>query len=228
MDGQFLAPYARQFRAYADGLNKPIERVYLSHRHPDHWFGLPTAFSDTPVYALKKTIDWVEQYGEQSLADHVEKMGDLAPKTVAFTKRRLDPGAETIDGVKYVFQEVSDAEVEAQLTIKLPELGVAVVQDLIYSGTHLYLTRQMEHWMQILQGMLVSDYETFLPGHGKPADKNEVAANMEYLAAAQRAFASGLTQDEFQKFLVGRYAGRLCPGIFPIYLPRLFDGASEY
>ena len=40
VDGQFLAPYAQKFRSYADGLGKPIDRVYLSHRHPDHWFGV--------------------------------------------------------------------------------------------------------------------------------------------------------------------------------------------
>jgi len=39
VDSQFLVPYARAFRDYADSLGKPIERLYVSHRHPDHWFG---------------------------------------------------------------------------------------------------------------------------------------------------------------------------------------------
>ena len=51
VDGQFLVPYARAFRDYADSLGKPIERLYLSHRHPDHWFGLGTAFSDVAISA---------------------------------------------------------------------------------------------------------------------------------------------------------------------------------
>jgi len=58
VDGQFLSPYARKFREYADSLGKPIERVYLSHRHPDHWFGLGTAFSDTSIYALPAWSCW--------------------------------------------------------------------------------------------------------------------------------------------------------------------------
>jgi len=29
VDGQFLVPYARAFRSYADSLGKPIERLYL-------------------------------------------------------------------------------------------------------------------------------------------------------------------------------------------------------
>ena len=54
IDGQFLAPYAAKFRQYADSLGKPIDRLFLSHRHPDHWFGLGPAFSDVPVYALPR------------------------------------------------------------------------------------------------------------------------------------------------------------------------------
>jgi sugar phosphate isomerase/epimerase/glyoxylase-like metal-dependent hydrolase (beta-lactamase superfamily II) len=225
VDGQFVSGDAKQFRAYADDLRKPIERVYLSHRHPDHWFGFGTAFRDKEkeLYALKETQEFVREHGKDSLADHPD-----APKTVVIPQHEVEPGAETIDGVKYVFEEERNAEVEAQLTIKLPELGVAIVQDLIYSGTHLYLTKEFGHWRHILQKLLLSDYATFLPGHGRPADKNEVAANMEYLAAAQQAFDGGLTKVEFQTFLVQRYPGRLCPGIFATYLPRLFDGASEY
>src|SRR4051812_16855845 len=71
IDGQFLVPYARAFRAYADGLAKPIERLYLSHRHPDHWFGLGAAFRDVSVYALPETIAFLKEHGEQSREDHI-------------------------------------------------------------------------------------------------------------------------------------------------------------
>jgi sugar phosphate isomerase/epimerase/glyoxylase-like metal-dependent hydrolase (beta-lactamase superfamily II) len=228
VDGQFLPPYARQFREYANSLDKRIERVYLSHRHPDHWFGMPAAFSDQAVYALPETIQWVKKNGEESLAKHVTKVGkDLAPKTYQFTMEEIKRREETIDGVKYVFEKVNNAEVESQLIIKLPDLGVAIVQDLIYSGTHLYLTKDMDHWRKLLQKLAWSDYKTFLAGHGEPADKKELRANIEYLIAAQRAFDGGLSEDELQEFLVERYPGRLCRGIFPIYLPRLYGRASE-
>jgi sugar phosphate isomerase/epimerase len=251
VDGQFLAPYARQFRAYAARLNKPIERVYLSHRHPDHWFGMPTAFADQTVYALQDTIQWVKENGKESLENHVKRLTDqlgeqeakqLVPTTYQFKIKPLEPHKETIDGVKYVFEAEYDAEVEVQLTIKLPDLGVAIVQDLIYSGTHLYLSRSqsasrtasakeasraMVHWRQILQTLAESDYKTFLAGHGKPAGKNELHDTIEYLIAAQRAFASGRKEDDLQQYLLARYPARLCPGILPIYLPRLYGRAGE-
>jgi glyoxylase-like metal-dependent hydrolase (beta-lactamase superfamily II) len=228
IDGQFLAPYATQFREYADTLGKPIERLYLSHRHPDHWFGLGTAFSDIAIYALPETIDFIKEHGEESRQDHLAKLGDLAPKTIVVPQNVAEPGVETIDGMKYVFNRVTDTEIDFLLTTRLPEIGVCIPQDLIYSGTHLYLTKDMGKWIRVLGQMLLSDDVLFLPGHGLPADKSEVARTVEYLSAAKQAYESGLTNDAFKDYLLQRYPARLCPGIFDIYLPRLFSGASQY
>ncbi len=227
IDGQFLVPYARKFRNYADSLGKPIERLYLSHRHPDHWFGLATAFSDVAIYALPETIGFLKENGEASRKDHW-MLGSLAPDRIIVPENAVEPGEETIDGVRYVFDKVTDTEIDFLLTVRLPDMGVYIVQDLIYSGTHLYLTKQMRHWIQVLGEMLTSDYDLFMPGHGLPADKNEVARNVEYLSAAVQAVGDGLTHDAFKDFLIRRYPERQCPGIFNIYLPRLFDNASEY
>ncbi|OLZ65535.1 MBL fold metallo-hydrolase [Streptomyces sp. IMTB 2501] len=227
VDAQFLAPYAREFRAYADSLRKPIDRLYLSHRHPDHWFGLGAAFRDVTVYALSETMTFIHEHGDESLSDHW-KLGGLLPEHIVVPKQVASPGQETIDGVRYVLDRVTDTEIDFHLTLGLPELGVYFAQDLLYSGTHLYLTPHLGHWIRVLQDLLVSEYELFLPGHGLPADKNEVARNIEYLSAARQAAGDGLTGAAFKDFLLQRYPERKCPGIFDIYLPRLFGGASEY
>jgi glyoxylase-like metal-dependent hydrolase (beta-lactamase superfamily II) len=227
VDGQFLAPYARQFRAYADSLGKPIERLYLSHRHPDHWFGIGAAFGDVAIHALAATATFIQEHGEESRNDHW-KLGGLVADRVVVPQEIVKPGEDLIDGVRYVFDEVTDTEIDALLAIGLPDLGVQFVQDLVYSGTHLYLTSHLRNWARVLQTMLLSDYELFMPGHGLPADKHEVARNIEYLAAAGQAVAEGLTGGAFKDFMLQRYPERKCPGIFDIYLPRLFGGASEY
>jgi glyoxylase-like metal-dependent hydrolase (beta-lactamase superfamily II) len=227
VDSQFLVPYAKKFREYADSLGKPIERLYLSHRHPDHWFGVAAAFSDVSIYALPETISFLKEHGEDSRKDHW-KMGDLAPDSVVVPQEAVTPGKETIDGVDYIFTEIAGAEVDFQLTISLPALGVQFVQDLIYSGNHLYLTKDLGRWIQVLEDMLISEYELFMPGHGFPADKNEVARNLEYISSARQAIGNGLTHDAFKDFLLQRYPERRCPAIFDIYMPRLFDSASQY
>ena len=228
VDGQFLAPYAQKFRQYADSLKKPIERLYLTHRHPDHWFGLGTAFRDVPIYTLPETKAFIEEHGEASRRDHVAKLGDLAPQQIVVPQHVAKIGAEVLDGVQYVFGRVVDTEIDFHLLIGLPELKVAIVQDLIYSGTHLYLTKDMDHWAEVLEDMLLSEYDLFLAGHGLPADKTEVAKNVQYLAAAKQAIESGITDKAFKAFMLQAFPERKCPGIFDIYLPRLFEGARQF
>lgn len=228
IDGQFLVPYAQQFREYADGLGKPIDRLYLSHRHPDHWFGLGAAFSDVRVHALSETVDFIREHGEEARQDHLKKMGDLAPRSIPVGLEVATPGELTVDGVRFRLGRVVDTEIDFLLTVELPDIGVNIVQDLIYSGTHLYLTKDMEHWIRVLGRLLRSDGELFMPGHGLPADRNEVARNIEYLSSARLAMQQGMSSYAFRDFLIQRYPDRKCPAIFDIYLPRLFDGASQF
>jgi glyoxylase-like metal-dependent hydrolase (beta-lactamase superfamily II) len=230
VDAQFLAPYARQFRSYANSLkNKPIARLYLTHRHPDHWFGIGTAFSDVPIYALPETRAFLHDHGEDSRRDHLSKLGEeLAPQRIVVPQETATLGSDTIDGVQYVFSKLIDTEIDFHLIIELPDLKTLIVQDLVYSGTHLYLTKDLDHWMQILGDMLLSDHDLFLTGHGWPADKIEVAKNVEYLSAARGAIDRGLKGNAFRDFMLQRYADRKCGEIFNTYLPRLFEGARDY
>ena len=39
IDAQYGLPYAAEVVDYARSLGKPISRVYISHAHPDHFFG---------------------------------------------------------------------------------------------------------------------------------------------------------------------------------------------
>ncbi|MCX6635651.1 MAG: MBL fold metallo-hydrolase, partial [Acidobacteria bacterium] len=54
IDTMNLIPYSRELRSYADSLGKTIERVLITHAHPDHWFGLDS-FKDVPTFAFAET-----------------------------------------------------------------------------------------------------------------------------------------------------------------------------
>jgi hypothetical protein len=241
IDGQFLAPDAQKFRRYANSLGKPIERLYLTHRHPDHWFGLGTAFDDDiHIYALPETISFIKEHGKESLEDHLKKLGSHAPAKIVEPHHVARAGDETIDGVKYRFSKVVDTEIDYHLIIELPDIHVCIAQDLIYSGTHLYLygvagpgdqrsvTKYIENWITHLREMKDSHCELFLAGHGYQADKLEVSENIEYLLEAELAFARGLAKEDFKSFMLAKFPKRQCAGIFDIYLPRVFDGARDY
>jgi glyoxylase-like metal-dependent hydrolase (beta-lactamase superfamily II) len=223
VDGQFVVPYATAFRRYADALGKPIAKVFLSHAHVDHFFGIGAAFADLPVAAAGPTIATLLSHGEAMRHDRATQYGPLVPDQILVPQETVMPGVDVIDGVKYDIEVVAAAECDAQLLITLPDHGVAVVQDLVYSGTHLYMTRDAGHWIDVLQRLLDSPNEVFLAGHGPMADKAELRHNWDYLAFAQLTLARTGDARTYRAAMLAEFPQRTCPELLDICAARLFD-----
>lgn len=223
VDGQFIVPVAMGFRAFVDSLGKPINRIYLSHDHPDHFFGVSAAFGDVPIYALPETIAFLKEHGEEIRAARQQDFGPMVPPAIVIPTHEITPGREVIDGVTFDHDVVRNAETETQLTIGLPDLGVFIAQDLIYSGGHLYIEKDVTGWIEVLQQLLDSEWTTFLPGHGAPADKAEVAANIEYLQTASQIYADSPDAETYKAAILARYPVRSGAAIIDIYAPRLYS-----
>lgn len=54
---------ANDYCLYADSLNKPINRLLLTHGQPDHYLGL-IVFEDAPNHALPSSVKEVAETGE--------------------------------------------------------------------------------------------------------------------------------------------------------------------
>ncbi|WP_432994093.1 MBL fold metallo-hydrolase [Dactylosporangium sp. CA-233914] len=225
IDGQFVAPYATAFRRFVDGLGKPIRKVYLSHAHVDHWFGLSTAFADVPVHAAAATIEALRRTGEAERAERAARYGPFVPERMVLPEHVAEPGFDTIDGVDYRLDVVSHAECDAQLVISLPGHGVTVAQDLVYSGTHVYVTRAAANTIGVLRVLATSGSDVFLAGHGPVADAAEVLRNADYLAFAEQRLAHD-DPAGFREALLAAYPQRRCPQLLDIFIPRLFEAST--
>ena len=225
IDTQFITPLAKAFRGYVDSLNKPINRVFISHGHPDHYFGFASAFADQKGYSLEAVNNIIAEYGPQMITNQKPTFGDLIPDEVLVPQHNMKAGtSEIIDGLNYEFESVEGAENEIQLLIKLPEIGVVIAQDLVYSGVHLWLGMGwFDNWMNELQKVVdLEGYNYILPGHGLPCVKDEVANNIQYLKTAKAIHEKGLSPEDFKKELLAVYPHRESVMMFDLYLGFLF------
>lgn len=226
IDGQFVVPYATAFRRYVDALGKPIVRMFLSHAHVDHYFGIGAAFSDVPVSAAAQTIADLSRDGEAERTERAAQYGPLVPERVVIPQHIVGPGVETVDGVKYEIDVVTAAESDAQLLITLPDHGITVAQDLVYSGTHVYVTRTADRTISVLNTLVESASEVFLAGHGPVADKAELHRNIEYLTYALQHLADSDDAGRYKAALLAAFPDRTCPELLDIFIPRLFSSRS--
>src|SRR4029077_1288445 len=98
-----------------EGLGKPVTRFILSHNHPDHFSGfdvLCRRFPDVPVAALPGVTEYVETLGPEVIAARRAEMGSLVASRAVVPDMALRTGAETIGGVRFVFEGYDDAEAE--------------------------------------------------------------------------------------------------------------------
>lgn len=229
IDTQFLLPNALDFRAYADSLDKPIDRLIITHAHPDHFLG-SEAFADVDVYALAEVAASIEANGQ---AEVDEKQAEFGPAIAGsfVVPQVLEPGTVEIDGVDFVFERVTNAEAEVQAVTKLPDYGIVSVGDIVYSGIHLILAGPPPTWIEALENLKAEGdtYPIVLPGHGATTDPSVYDANIAWLMKAGELMGTATSGEEFKAGLVEAFPELGMEGAIDFVLPFLFpdDGAQS-
>ncbi len=221
VDTQFLLPFAADVRAYADGLGKPADRMFITHEHPDHFLG-GEVFADIPMYALADVAAAIEAKGQAEIDEKQADFGaEMIPDTFVVPEI-VEPGTITIDGLELELIEVLDAEAPVQLVIRVPAEGVSVTGDIIYSGVHLILAGPPATWIEALE--LLDGYgdERFLPGHGLPVGGDEIDANIAYLSTALELLDSVDNADDFRNGLLEAYPDRGMAAAIDFAIPAYF------
>jgi len=224
IDAQFMRPFTNEAKAYVEQLGKPVERVIVTHSHPDHWFGLEQ-FHVYPTYALAETKGEIEKIGDFTISDNRKRMKDMVTDKKYVPENVLPEGEETIDGVKYIFEKVLDAEAGVQLLIKLPEQNVLIAQDLVFNKIHLFLGQNaIDGWIKVVNNLKrETEYDTILVGHGENADISIFDNMLKYLEASKEILAKVNNGTELKAKLVERFPGYEAPFLLDISSRFLFN-----
>ncbi|MEU5595011.1 MBL fold metallo-hydrolase [Streptomyces sp. NPDC020298] len=218
IDAQLLPAHADEVVDYAKGLGKPLDRLIVTHAHPDHYNG--AARFGVPVHSLARVCEQIVARGDSPLpTGTVIPVADFTPTV------DLSPGTEVIDGVRFVFEAVSGGEAADELLVKLPDQGVLIAQDLVYNGVHLYLgNNDVAGWQQAVDALAAeSGYDTILAGHGRPTGPEIYAEVRAYLAEARELL--GDDGEVYKKAIVDRYPSYVGPFLIDIANRSLFgDG----
>lgn len=226
IDAQLFIPYAKAFREYANSLKKPIKYIFISHSHPDHYFGLSAAFSDIPSFTYQSIQRNMIKDAPTTWKEMREQFGkEMIPDKIHYPANVISPGKVTIDGLLYQFSLVREAEDEDQMVIRFPEVNAVIMQDLTYNGYHLYLGPYIEHWISFLREF----YETVGPntlllvGHGPPGFRRLIHLNIDYLQTAKAIIDQpGMTGPKFKDRITSIYPKLGGSDMIHLYFPVLF------
>jgi glyoxylase-like metal-dependent hydrolase (beta-lactamase superfamily II) len=204
VDAQYTLPYAREIVRHAAELSKPLNRLYITHYHPDHLLG--AAAFDAPLFALDSVAKTIGTAGDRVAREEHEKVGDDNPTKARQPDQWIDEGEEIIDGMRIEHRRLRDAETEDALVLALPDTGAIVVQDLVYDRSHPFLgERRFEGWRAALKQCRDLPYDIVLPGHGLPGDEALYDRMIDYLTFAEGALELSASAAEFKRRILERY-----------------------
>jgi len=219
VDGQRSVIYGQEIRDYAEKTGKPVDRIIISHLHPDHWFGA-YQFRDVPIYSFKETQAEIDQLGDFFIEISLESLGKHVPPEKVVPNKVIAHGArEVIDGVTFEFRYVQDAESDNMMTIYLPDQKVLIAQDMLYNNCHLFCGHgNFDGWVKGLQDMRAdTSYDLVLPGHGSPTGTRQAMDDaLIYLDYVKDAYAKSATPEELKKAIMDRYPSYLAAGLVDI------------
>ena len=209
IDAQFDFNLAKELKKYVATLNKPLERIILSHAHPDHWFGYPI-FEGTPIITTPGVISHLEDRGQEYIEILKPRMGEIIPDEVVPAKGEIKLGKQNWDGLEVILEEYAEHEAHYSIVIKIPEYGVMIGQDLFYNDMHLVAPdrNRNKNWAKLLESFdknEARDYKTIFVGHGKNTTPEVFQEDIEYLEELEKILASGATQEETKQKLLQKF-----------------------
>ncbi|GAB4550945.1 MAG: hypothetical protein OHK0023_17470 [Anaerolineae bacterium] len=215
VDTQLLQTFGKDFRAYVDSIGKPVERHILSHAHPDHFLAA-NLFADFPFHTTAGIAEAVEAYiAGGNVAGVAALIGESeVPQTPRLPEAKISVGEEVIDGVKFVYSVVNNAEAPEHLNIGLPDAGILVVQDLVFSNAHYFPGADRENWVKSLEALRTqAGYNLLLVGHGLPASLGALDEAIAYLQFAIEQTKTAKDANELIAALQARYPAYGAAGI---------------
>ena len=219
VDGQRSVIYGQEIRDYAEKTGKLVDRMIISHLHPDHWFGA-YQFRDVPIYSFAETQAEIDQLGEFFIEISIASLGKHVPPAKVVPNHVIEHGArEVIDGVTLEFRHVTDAESDNMMTIYLPDQKVLIAQDMLYNNCHLFCGHgNFDGWKAGLVEMQNdTSFDLVLPGHGPTAGSRQAIDDaLIYLDHAQTSYSKAATGDELKAEILGRYPSYLAAGLVDI------------
>lgn len=226
VDAQLLRPFGAEANAYAQTLGKPIDRVILSHEHPDHWFGAENF--DAPIVATSTTVANITQTIESGAsAEQAASFGDAAPIELRTPEVGVELGTETINGWTFEFSAVENAEAFENLVIRLPEAKTAILQDLMYNAQYFFPGFDRNVWISALEDLRTSlaadGYETLLVGHGVPTTLGTLDNGIEFLQFLEEQYTTLDSGEAVMEAVAARYPTYGAPlilGFYPDFFPQ--------
>jgi len=237
VDAGFTLADAHRIAGAILDARRNLTTVYVTHFHPDHYFGvvvIKQAFPKAKLVALPATVADIKKSWQGKVKQWGPMYGDnLTTKPVipaALTGTTL-----TLEGQTLEIHGPTQGDAPTNSYVWISSLKTAIAGDIVYSGVYPWTaetdatTRQA--WIKTLDELAAYGPTAVVAGHRDPRlpadDPAALAQTRAYLLAFDEAAAASKTADDLEAKMKAKYPGLELPIILHIAATSQFAQAAS-
>ena len=231
--------HARNFLKATAFLNKPYDRVVITHEHPDHIVGLTQFPEGIEVIAQEETRERMVAMGQPATPAYwatnpawarPDDVNRVILPTVTFKDRM----SVYYGDLRVDFVWPGRAHTSGDALVYVPQEKIVFMGDIgFFEVTPLNGSGYIGDWIKVCDDLLADpNVDIIVPGHGPVGGKNELQDMRDYLAllyrAGKRQFEAGVSAGRAAAELdLGKYATWTDADRLPANMARLYSEFNE-
>ena len=215
IDAQWTLANAHRVVAEILETGKHLKMIYVTHAHPDHYFGLgpiAEAFPEARVIALPsvaRTINnqffgkiehWEEVIGATNVPRKEVNIEPLTENYIELEGHRIEIIPEVMGDLKY------------NTVVWIPSIKTLYGSDVLFNQAHPFTcevtAKERKQWIQDMERLETMGAEVIIPGHQKPGmpfDSSSFSFTKDYLIATDEELSKTKDVAGFYYAMVKRF-----------------------
>jgi glyoxylase-like metal-dependent hydrolase (beta-lactamase superfamily II) len=214
--------HTAELAEWISATGKRLSTIYITHGHPDHFYGLKLLrdrFPSARAVALPQVVESMRRA--------------LAPDSVEIWRRRfpamipdrlvaaepLEDGTFSLEGNAIVALDIGHTDTDHTTCLHVPSVGLVVAGDAIYNGTHPYRVESdgqgLSDWLAAIDKIEALNPRAVVVGHG-PLDPDNSPRHIQetrrYIQDFIRLKSETATAQELYDRMLALYPDRINPG----------------
>jgi len=215
IDAQWTLSNAHRVIAEIAETGKHLETIYVSHAHPDHYFGLgiiAEAFPSARILALASVATTINHqfFGKLEHWETVIGPANVCRKTVPIeplSRNHLELEGERIE----ILPEVV-GDLKFNSVVWIPSIKTLYGSDVLFNQAHPFTCEvtpeERAQWIRDIETLEKLGAHVVIPGHQKPGmpfDYSSYDFTKEYLVATEEEIARTDSEGSFFYAMVQRF-----------------------
>ena len=199
-----------------------LSTIYITHGHPDHFFGLKLLrdrFPEARAIATPEVVDAMQAALQPvSVENWRRRFPELIPNSLTVAER-LDRPAFKLEGNDIIAVDIGHTDTDHTTCLHVPSIALVIAGDAIYNGTHPYLVESNHEgllaWLAAIDKIEALKPQAVVVGHG-PLDPDNaprhIGETRRYIRDFMRLDAETTTARELYDSMLALYPDRINPG----------------